>query len=127
MTVKALIFPFGDVKKFADDKGISFRACASVRKAGKQSKDTKENYVSQFYDCKSFSKDVYNTLKKAYNKDTKKFKGIDIEAYVEISCFTRKDGSDGQSVVFNITSAEVHTNKVDMNGFEELGTEETPF
>ena len=128
MTVKALIFPFGEVKKFADDKGISFRACASVRKAGKQSKETKENYVSRFYDCKSFSKDVYNALKMAYNKDNKKFKGLDIEGYVEISCFKRKDGTDGQGVVFNITSAEIHSNKVNMDGFEPIGTDgDIPF
>ena len=129
MTVKALIFPFGDVTSFAEGKGISFRACASVRKAGKQSKETKDNYVSQFYDCKSFSKDVYKALQMAYNKETQKFKGLDIEAYVEISCFTRKDGTDGQSTVFNITSAEVHSNKVDMSGFEPIGesSDEIPF
>lgn len=128
MTVKALIFPFGEIKKFADGKGISFRACASVRKAGKQSKDTQENYVSQFYDCKSFSKDVLKALQSAYNKETKKFKGLDIEGYVEISCFKRKDGTDGQSIVFNITSAEVHSNKVDMTGFEPIGTDsDIPF
>lgn len=129
MTVKALIFPFGEVKKFAEGKGISFRACASIRKAGKQSKDVKENYVSQFYDCKTFSKDVYKTLQSAYIKESGKFKGLDIEGYVEISCFKRKDGTDGQSIVFNITSADVHSNKVDMSGFEPIGegSEEIPF
>lgn len=107
MKVNALIFPFGETKTIGR-KGIAFRCVTSCRKAGKQSEETKDNYISKFYDCKTFSPDVAKVLNTAYNENTGKYAGIDIEAYVEINQYTDKKGNERENIVFNIQSAKLH-------------------
>lgn len=107
MKVTALIFPFGEIKTIGK-KGIAFRCVTSCRKAGKQSEKEEENYISRFYDCKTFSPDVAKVLNASYDEAKSKYKGIDIEAYAEINQYTDKNGNHRENVVFNIQSANIH-------------------
>lgn len=110
MKVTALVFPFGEIKTIGK-KGIAFRCVTSCRKAGKQSEETKDNYISKFYDCKTFSPDVAKVLNTAYNENTCKYAGIDIEGFVEVNSYTDKNGVARENMVFNIQTAKLHQSK----------------
>lgn len=107
MKVTSLIFPFGEIKKLGK-KGITFRCVTSCRKAGKQSDETRDNYISKFYDCKTFNPDVIKVLYTAYNENTHKYAGIDIDAFVEVNSYTDRNGNERENMVFNIQTAKLH-------------------
>lgn len=104
MTVTTLIFPVSNSAKTIGKNGLAFRACTSLRKAGKQSEEKAANYENMFFDCKTFDKAVIDVIyKAAANK-----KGIDIEAYAECNIWISKNGIEHKDIVFNITAAKEH-------------------
>lgn len=103
ITTRAKIF--GELTAIGKN-GLAFRLVTSVRKAGKQSDNDTDNYVSEFYDAKTFNPEVVKAVKKALDKETGKFAPLNITAYYEINCYKNKAGEDVQKPVLNITKAE---------------------
>lgn len=105
MTVTTRAKIFGELTAIGK-KGLTFRLVTSVRKAGKQSDNAADNYVSEFYDAKTFEPEVIKAVKNALDKDTGKFAPLNITAYYEMKCYKNKAGEDVQKPVLNITMAE---------------------
>ena len=125
MTISALIFPVKDTSKKIGNNGLVFRACTSMKKSGKQSKEYAENFEGMFFDCITFDNNVINTIKKA----AKDKKGIDIDAYAEVNIWTSKNNVEHKDIVFRITGAKVHEKKstADNGEWVEITTDKNPF
>lgn len=121
MTVTALIFPVKDTYKKIGTTGLAFRACTSMKKTGKQSKEYAENFEGMFFDCITFDKGVIDTIRAA----AKDKKGIDIDAFAEVNIWTSKTNVEHKDIVFRITGATIHEKKNTSSSDE--WTDITPF
>lgn len=125
MTVTTLIFPVKDTYKKIGSNGLSFRACTSMKKTGKQSKEYAENFEGMFFDCITFDKGVIDTIRTA----AKNKKGIDINAFAEVNIWTSKTNVNHKDIVFRITGAAIHEkkNNSDNGDWVEITSDEAPF
>lgn len=124
MTVSTLIFPVKDSYKKIGSNGLAFRACTSMKKTGKQSKEYAENFEGLFFDCITFDNNVINTIRTA----AKDKKGINIVAYAEVDIWTSKANVKHKDIIFRITGAAIHEKKsADNSEWLEITSDNIPF